>query len=130
MIYYFKGVVKKEIKQETGPFVCQYCSRQYDKRQKYEIHLMFHTGETPFKCHLCGKGFRDKRKLKLHVARHTGSLPNKCHLCPRSFEGPKALQKHLLAHESERVVQPKLITNADGTTAIGKIRKKQLSSTI
>jgi len=112
------GVVKKEIKQETGPFVCQYCSRQYDKRQKYEIHLMFHTGETPFKCHLCGKGFRDKRKLKLHVARHTGSLPNKCHLCPRSFEGPKALQKHLLAHESERVVQPKLITNADGTTAI------------
>ena len=91
---------------------------------------MFHTGETPFKCHLCGKGFRDKRKLKLHVARHTGSLPNKCHLCPRSFEGPKALQKHLLAHESERVVQPKLITNADGTTAIGKIRKKQLSSTI
>ena len=52
------------------------------------------------------------------MQRHAGTLPNKCHLCPRSFEGPKALQKHLLAHESDRVVQPKLIQNADGSTSI------------
>ena len=118
-------VIKKEIKLETQvgpgqgpPYTCQYCQRQYDNRRRYEIHVRHHTGETPFKCHICPKGFRDDRKLKLHVARHTGMLPNKCHLCPRSFEGPNSLQKHLLAHESGRVVQPKMIRNADGTTAI------------
>ena len=115
-------IIKNEIKLETQPsgppYTCQYCQRQYDNRRRYEIHVRHHTGETPFKCHICPKGFRDDRKLKLHVARHTGNLPNKCHLCPRSFEGPNSLQKHLLAHESGRVVQPKMIRNADGTTAI------------
>ena len=37
------------------PYTCQYCSKVYDNKRKYEIHVRFHTGETPFKCHLCGK---------------------------------------------------------------------------
>ena len=101
-----------------GPLKCEYCNNTYTDRHRYEVHVRHHTGETPFKCHICGKGFRDDRKMRLHVARHNSGLNNKCHLCPRSFEGPKALQKHLQAHEMGRVVKPKVIMNADGSTSM------------
>ena len=103
---------------KDSPMICEYCNQAYTNRHRFEVHVRYHTGETPFKCHICGKGFRDNRKMKLHVGRHNNTLPNKCHLCPRSFEGPKALQKHIVAHQMGRYVQPKVITNPDGTTTM------------
>ncbi len=111
-------LIHKKKHKVDAPFVCQYCQRQYIDKHKYEVHIRYHTGETPFKCHLCEKGFRDDRKMRLHVARHTSSLNYKCHLCPRSFEGQKGLDKHLLAHKMGRYVEPKVVTNSDGSTTM------------
>lgn len=99
--------------------ICPYCNRSYIDKHRYAVHVRIHTGEMPFSCNVCNKKFRDDRKLKLHMARHSSTLSHKCHLCPRSFEGPKALEKHLLAHSSGRHVAPKIITNIDGTVAMG-----------
>ncbi|XP_071746728.1 uncharacterized protein [Lepeophtheirus salmonis] len=88
-------------------YTCQFCSRCYTDKNRFEIHVRFHTGETPYVCPICNKGFRDGKKMKIHVGRHTSSLTHKCHLCPRSFEGPRALNKHLLAHKMKNYISPK-----------------------
>ena len=49
---------------------CDYWSKPFVTKQKYQYHLSIHTGQYRFKCNTCGKGFNDRSDYDRHVKSH------------------------------------------------------------
>ncbi|KAK8386827.1 hypothetical protein O3P69_017929 [Scylla paramamosain] len=58
--------------------LCPYCQRSFSgpgKKQRYERHVITHTGEKPFACPLCPLRCNRQSNLYRHL-RHHHAVPN------------------------------------------------------
>lgn len=62
----------------SGPFQCQECSRQFDRRSNYVYHLKVHHGPREFQCSICNKAFISRAALTTHSRIHSGEKPFVC----------------------------------------------------
>ncbi|PSN34651.1 Zinc finger protein 235 [Blattella germanica] len=61
------------------PFACDVCDIHYEKKSKFNIHMLTHTGNIAFSCAVCGK-LSQKSALERHMNVHTGEHPFSCEL--------------------------------------------------
>ena len=74
------------------PHSCQYCSKQFKKKEHLKEHERVHTGEKPFSCVICQKSFSRAYHLKEHERIHIGKKPFSCKKRKKSFEKKKWLE--------------------------------------
>lgn len=87
-------------RQHSGekPHKCQYCEKEFLRREVLKKHEHMHTDTRPYKCSYCEKSFRDQGKRKVHERLHTGERPFECQFCGRGFCESGNLRKHMRVH--------------------------------
>ena len=73
---------------------CQHCSKTFNDKPKFLIHLRKHSKDRRYKCQLCPRSFSSESALKNHHPEHTGERPHKCEPCSKGFK----TRKHLMCH--------------------------------
>nr|CAH7733939.1 unnamed protein product [Callosobruchus chinensis] len=83
-------------------FLCNFCGKNYTRKNGLDRHILSHTGVKPFECKECGKRYITKDTLKTHILTHTGIKPFKCQLCGKNFIQSSHLSYHMKRHQGER----------------------------
>ncbi|KAG5884491.1 hypothetical protein JTB14_001286 [Gonioctena quinquepunctata] len=83
-------------------FLCNYCGKNYTRKNGLERHILSHTGVKPFECKECGKCYITKDTLKTHFLTHTGIKAHKCKVCQKSFTQSSHLSYHMRRHAGEK----------------------------
>lgn len=83
-------------------FLCNYCGKNYTRKNGLDRHIMSHTGTKPFECKECGKCYITKNTLKTHMLIHTGIKTHKCEICNKSFLQSSHLNYHMRRHAGEK----------------------------
>lgn len=83
-------------------FLCNYCGKNYTRKNGLDRHIMSHTGTKPFECKECGKCYITKNTLKTHMLIHTGIKTHKCQICNKSFIQSSHLNYHMRRHAGEK----------------------------
>lgn len=83
-------------------FLCNYCGKNYTRKNGLERHILSHTGVKPFECRECGKRYTTKDTLKTHLLTHTGVKAYKCEICQKSFTQSSHLSYHMRRHAGEK----------------------------
>lgn len=83
-------------------FLCNYCGKNYTRKNGLDRHIMSHTGVKPFECKECGKRYITKDTLKTHILIHTGIKTHKCEVCQKSFIQSSHLNYHMRRHAGEK----------------------------
>ena len=55
---------------DTRPYVCELCSRGFNRLNLLKEHMRIHTGEKPYKCDTCGQAFRHRAHYSTHLKKH------------------------------------------------------------
>lgn len=67
-------------------FVCEVCSKVFQKRSRLVSHMVAHSERKDHICSVCGKGFKNKPQLIRHSNTHS-AVPNFCcNICGRGFK--------------------------------------------
>ena len=65
------GHYREHVRGHEGlKYNCEYCSKQFVKKQTLRYHLSVHTGQYRFGCEKRKKGFNDKPVFEKHMATH------------------------------------------------------------
>nr|XP_023016456.1 zinc finger protein 436-like [Leptinotarsa decemlineata] len=83
-------------------FLCNYCGKNYTRKNGLERHILSHTGVKPFECKECGKCYITKDTLKTHLLTHTGIKAHKCKVCQKSFTQSSHLSYHMRRHAGDK----------------------------
>lgn len=83
-------------------FLCNYCGKNYTRKNGLDRHIMSHTGVKPFECKECGKRYITKDTLKTHILIHTGIKTHKCEVCQKLFIQSSHLNYHMRRHAGEK----------------------------
>lgn len=83
-------------------FLCNYCGKNYTRKNGLDRHIMSHTGIKPFECKECGKCYITKDTLKTHILIHAGIKRYKCKICQKSFIQSSHLNYHMRRHAGEK----------------------------
>nr|CAI5851296.1 unnamed protein product [Callosobruchus analis] len=83
-------------------FLCNFCGKNYTRKNGLDRHILSHTGVKPFECKECGKRYITKDTLKTHILTHTGIKAFKCQLCGKNFTQSSHLSYHMKRHQGER----------------------------
>ena len=81
---------------------CDFCQKEFYKKEHKVIHERFHTGEKPIKCEVCEKSFHNKSELNYHKGVHTGEKSFKCETCGKTFRLGCLLKEHIKTHSKEK----------------------------
>lgn len=79
---------------------CEFCGKEFSRRDSYTEHLLIHTGPR-HKCPHCDKEFVQRSNLVRHIRIHTGEKPYKCLYCEKSFSDKGACNSHIRVHTRE-----------------------------
>ena len=85
---------------KTGLSKCEFCGKEFNRRDSYNEHLLIHTGPR-HKCPHCGKEFVQRSNLVRHIRIHTGEKPYKCSYCEKTFSDKGACNSHIRVHTRE-----------------------------
>ncbi|XP_057657446.1 zinc finger and SCAN domain-containing protein 31-like [Diorhabda carinulata] len=83
-------------------FLCNFCGKNYTRKNGLERHILSHSGIKPFECKECGKSYITKDTLKTHLLTHTGIKAHKCTVCQKSFTQSSHLSYHMRRHAGEK----------------------------
>lgn len=61
-----------EIHANKQSFICDICSKTFNRFSNYKWHRLIHDNLLPCPCKICGKSFRTVSGLNLHKRTHTG----------------------------------------------------------
>lgn len=82
------------------PFTCDIRSKNFRRKQHYEIHVLKHTRKKLHQCETCRKFFSVKNELKMHSWVHKEEWPYLCLHCNKSFNRQCDLLLHLKTHRT------------------------------
>ena len=82
---------------QTKKYKCEYCEKEFLRKDKLQFHSAIHTGIKSFVCEICGKSFSRKSKLNDHHRRHFGEKKYLCTKagCSRAYASNADLKIHL-----------------------------------
>ncbi|XP_028133185.1 zinc finger and SCAN domain-containing protein 31-like [Diabrotica virgifera virgifera] len=95
-------IVKGRVLKGKRRFLCNYCGKNYTRKNGLERHILSHSGIKPFECKECGKCYITKDTLKTHLLTHTGIKAHKCTVCQKSFTQSSHLSYHMRRHKGEK----------------------------
>lgn len=91
-------------------YVCKFCGKVFPRSANLTRHLRTHTGEQPYKCKYCDRSFSISSNLQRHIRNiHNKEKPFRCNVCDRSFGQQTNLDRHLRKHETEGMLNSKII---------------------
>ena len=95
---------KKQRRSQTleRKYICQVCSKAFDRNTSLTRHMLTHTREKPFKCQLCEKAFSQNAHLKRHILIHIGQKSYQCNKCGKMFIEKGGLARHEATHSTEK----------------------------
>ncbi|XP_066984574.1 uncharacterized protein [Macrobrachium rosenbergii] len=91
------------------PFVCPFCSKQFEVKVSLAEHIKWHNRRKKF-CKICRKRFTSKKALYKHFKKHSKENPNAknvvageedcifCMVCMRKFKNVSTFFKHISCH--------------------------------
>lgn len=82
--------------------LCNYCGKNYTRKNGLDRHMLTHSGVKPFECKECGKRYITKDTLKTHLLTHTGVKAHKCEVCNKSFVQSSHLGYHMKRHAGDK----------------------------
>lgn len=97
-----KEFVRGKIIKGKRKFLCNYCGKNYTRKNGLDRHIMSHTGVKPFECKECGKCYITKDTLKTHILIHSGIKTHKCEICQKLFMQSSHLNYHMRRHAGDK----------------------------
>ncbi|XP_030841610.1 zinc finger protein 37-like [Strongylocentrotus purpuratus] len=76
-------------------FKCELCSKAFQTRGMFKVHMDWHHNIRSNKCDVCGKSFLTKGNLDKHEYVHRDKKPHECQICSQGFIDLPVLRKHL-----------------------------------
>ncbi|XP_065163488.1 zinc finger protein 34-like [Atheta coriaria] len=92
----------KAVHNNTKPYACDKCDKQFPYFSSYKNHLLQHVSKT-HACDQCEKVFSHPSSLVYHrETEHNNGRKFVCNKCKKSFKHKQLLLRHQLVHTSER----------------------------
>ncbi|XP_065089291.1 zinc finger protein 470-like isoform X2 [Ochlerotatus camptorhynchus] len=73
---------------------CEYCSKTFMVKWRFEAHTRMHTVEKTNICSYCSEVFKNPAELKVHVKIHKQETYFKCDACDKLFSTSSLLSRH------------------------------------
>lgn len=93
--YQLKVHLKNSHQRAKSLFTCPICSKEFQRKDVFQNHLTWHSGQKSFKCPNCDKSFSSKSNLSAHQRTHDTSLCLQCHNCSKKFNSKRKLETHV-----------------------------------
>lgn len=91
----YRRHVGKHLPDSQGKWICEYCAKRFNWKDKLTLHLRSHTNIRPYKCTQCNASFNQKGSLNGHFkSLHSDDRPYLCKDCGLSFKIQDSLYKH------------------------------------
>ena len=87
---------------DEQPFECVECGKHFARKGHLTRHMTMHSKCRPYTCTDCGKTFAHRTHLRRHEIVHSGLRPHKCKVCQQSFSRKSSLSRHYFIHTTEK----------------------------